>query len=168
MLTPNFTAAKQGLLSLDPDTGYDHCHQDNGFVFDDDSGIESQQRQAFGEVARAGDIITFYVFDPAQAAESQPDDVWLQSGNETPTTWPSIVLATIPSNIDAMPAPAPSEEGIFKKPSFDAENYFGMASEGMALTVTRCVDERSKQTACLLRTKIDVPHTRYSQGFQHQ
>ena len=162
--------AKQGLLSLDPETGYGEWHQ-SGFNYnddddddddDDDSDIESLQRQAFGEVVRQGDTVTFYVFDPALTLKNQSDDVSLQSCSWSTTTWPSILMATIPSGIDAMPAPAPTERAISDVQSLYARNHFGMASEGMAFTVSRSIDDRSKQMGSPLQTKIDVPYAYYS------
>ena len=160
--------AKQGLLSLDPDTKYGKGHQEGEYSFDDDrdSNFEAQQQQAFGEIVRPGDIVTFYVLDRSRPSTTQADDVQvLASGHrETIETRPSIVLTTIPSTADTMSTSNPKNINHLDSQSLLAWNCFGMASEGMALTIDRSEGACSAEMSCSVQTKIDVPHTEYLHG----
>ena len=152
--------AKQGLLSLDPDTKYGKGSQEGGYPFDDDSTFEAQQQQAFGKIVNPGDIVTFYVFDRASPSINPADD----GHRKTSDLGPSIALTTIPSTADKMPISIAKNVETLDSQAIFAWNCFGMASEGMALTIDRSESARSGEMSCSVQTKIDVPHTQYSHG----
>ena len=52
--------SKQGLISLDPESGFAASHEEN--VFSDGQDLESEQQRALGQVARPGDVIQFLAF----------------------------------------------------------------------------------------------------------
>lgn len=156
--------AKQGLLSLDPDIKYGKSQQEGGDFFDDDSNFEAQQKQAFGEIVKPGDIVTFFVLDRSRSSKTQADDVRVSGLRKTSDMWPSIVLTTIPSTADTMPVPITKNTDTPNIQPIFAWNCFGMASEGMALTIDRSEGANSEETSYSVQTKIDVPHTHYLHG----
>ena len=156
--------AKQGLLSLDPDTKYGKDKQEDGYFLNEDSNFEVQQQQAFGEIVRPGDIVTFYVLDRSRPSTTQADDVLVSGHRAISDIGPSIVLTTIPSTADMMPVPSPKNIDTLDSQTTFAWNCFGMASEGMTLTIDRSDGARSAEMSCSVQTKIDVPHTQYSHG----
>ena len=52
--------SKQGLISLDPESGFAPIHEQD--IFGDGQDLETEQRKALGEVARPGDVVHFLAF----------------------------------------------------------------------------------------------------------
>ena len=157
--------AKKGLLALDPEIEYQKFHGESKPIFDFDNDIDFAQQSAFRDVARPGDVVTFYVYDREKGSRSRAPDDSSHGFRET-TTKPLIMLETIPSELEAKSALKMNDIGIY--PRF-AKNHFGMASESMVFTIYQgdegCVSQpHSGQVHTIVRTKIDVPYTHCSIG----
>ena len=131
---------KHGLLALDPDSDYSQHHRAFEPSFGDDQDAEAQSHEAFGEVAKPGDIITFYVYSSPSGAN--PTNLhapvfWNSSQAATAT----MVFGSLPSTVDTMREAGTTEaEGQAQSELTVAENSFGMLSEqGMSLEVIRLI-----------------------------
>lgn len=131
---------KHGLLALDPDSDYSHRHRAFEPSFGDDQDAHAESREALGEVAKPGDIITFYVY--RSPSEDNPADLhapvfW--SGSQAATA--TMVFGSLPSTVDTMREVDTTEaEGQAQSELTVAENSFGMLSEqGMSLEVIRLI-----------------------------
>ena len=127
---------KRGLLALDPDSDYCYMHQPSEPSFHDGQDIDAEKREILGEVAKPGDIITFYVHKPPSDADSVNPYTPLRPNSNQDTT-ATLVFGSLPSTMDAMP------EIAISKPEAQSElvvmgNHFGMLSgQGMSLEVIR-------------------------------
>ena len=155
--------AKKGLLALDPEIEYRKYHGESKSIFDFDNNIDFAQQSAFRDVARPGDVVTFYVYDRVNGSRSRAQQNPSPNLRES-TTKTSITFETIPSELETRSALKVSDVGIYP---WYVENHFGMASESMVLTIYRddegCASQRhSAQGHTIVRTKIDVPYTHCS------
>lgn len=128
---------KHGLLALDPDSNYNHHDQASEPSLRDDQDVEAEKREALGEVAKPGDIITFYVYK--SPSETEPADLHI------PVSWDSsqaaaatLIFGSLPSTMDAIPEADNTEANGHGQSELSVEeNHFGMLSEqGMSLEVT--------------------------------
>lgn len=129
---------KHGLLALDPDSDYSYHHRKFGPTSGDGQDADVKNFEALGEVAKLGDMITFYVYrspSDADAANLCEPISWSSSQAVTAT----LVFGSIPSTVDAMPEVGITEaEGRTQSELPVEENHFGMLSEqGMNLEVIR-------------------------------
>lgn len=134
---------KHGLLALDPDSDYSYHHQTFGPSSGHGQDADVENLKALGEVAKLGDMITFYVYrspSDADAANLGQPISWSRSQAVTAT----LVFGSIPSTVDAMPEVDISEaEGRTQSELAVKENYFGMLSEqGMNLEVVRTTHDK--------------------------
>ena len=126
---------KQGLLALDPDSDYSRHYPASGPSFGNEQDVKADKYGALGEVARLGDVITFYVCSSpsdANSADLHAPMFWSSSRGVTAT----LIFGSLPSTMDAMDTTEvedDSEPGLIVE-----ENNFGMLSEqGISLEVTR-------------------------------
>ena len=126
---------KHGLLALDPDSDYSRHHPASGPSFGNEQDAKAENYGALEEVARLGDVITFYVYSSpsdANRADLHAPTFWSSSRGVTAT----LTFGSLPSTMDAMDTAAvedDSEPGLIVE-----ENNFGMLSEqGISLEVTR-------------------------------
>ena len=126
---------KHGLLALDPDSYYSRHHLPSGPSFGNEQDIKAENYGALGEVAKPGDILTFYVYSSpsdANRADLYAPASWSGSRDATAT----LTFGSLPSAMDAMDTTKvedDSEPGLIVE-----ENNFGMLSEqGMSLEVNR-------------------------------
>lgn len=126
---------KHGLLALDPDSDYSRHHHASGPSFGNEQDIRAENYGALGEVAKLGDILTFYVYSSpsdANRADLYAPAFWSSSRGVTAT----LNFGSLPSTMDAMDTTKvedDSEPGLVVE-----ENTFGMLSEeGMSLEVNR-------------------------------
>lgn len=152
MLTPDSTTA------LDPDSGYEEPQDRSEYTIDFDSEADLTHRPAFREVVCPGDAVTFYVFDATHRSKNRPQDM-SQIKSSKPATSPSMVLDTLPSGLDDMPALLSNDTALLP---LHIRDYFGMASESMVLTIDRLDDPCGSshvlgQVENIVQTKIDVP-----------
>lgn len=153
MLTPESPTA------LDPDSGYEEPQDRSEYTIDFDSEPDFTHRSAFRQVVCPGDAVTFYILDATHRSKSRPQDM-SQIKSSKPATSPSVVLDTLPSGLDDMPALVSNDTAVLP---LHIRDYFGMASESMVLTIDR-LDDRcrsshaSGQVDNIVQTKIDVPY----------
>ena len=127
---------KRGLLALDPDSDYNHTHRPSEPSFGDGQDIDAEKREILGEVAKPGDIITFYVHKPPSNADSVNTYTPLRPNSNQDTT-ATLVFGCLPSTMDAMPEIATSEPEA-QSELIVMRNHFGMLSgQGMSLEVIR-------------------------------
>ena len=127
---------KHGLLALDPDS--DYRHHDRAFEpsLGDDQDIEAEKRESLGEVAKPGDVISFYVYkSPLDANPAHLHTPWMWSQRQAATA--SLIFGSLPSTVDAMQEVETTKAGPNAQiESTVEENHFGMLSEqGMSLEV---------------------------------
>ena len=126
---------KQGLLALDPDSDYSPHHPASGPSFGKEQDISAEHYGSLGEVARLGDLITFYVYSPPSDANRADlyAPAFLINGRRVTAT---LTFGSLPSTMDAMDTTEvedDSESGLIVE-----ENNFGMLSEqGISLEVIR-------------------------------
>ena len=129
---------KRGLLALDPDPDYSRHHRASGPSLRNEEDAGEENYGALGQVARLGDLITFYVYsspsDPNSGSFHIP--FLRRSGRAVTTT---LVLGSLPSTMDALQIVDTTEAADDGQSNIIVEkNYFGMLSEqGMSLEVTR-------------------------------
>ena len=129
---------KRGLLALDPDSDYSHRYRPSEPSFGDGQDIDAEKREILGEVAKPGDIITFYVHKPpSDAGSANPYTPLRRNFNQDTTA--TLVFGSLPSTMDAMPEIATSEpEAEAQSELVVMGNHFGMLSgQGMSLEVIR-------------------------------
>ena len=127
---------KRGLLALDPDSDYSHRYQPSEPSFGDGQDIDAEKREILGEVAKPGEIITFYAHKPPSDADSVNPYTPLRPNSNQDTT-ATLVFGSLPSTMDAMPETAISKLEA-QSELVVMENHFGMLSgQGMSLEVIR-------------------------------
>lgn len=146
---------KRGLLALDPDSDYSYHHRKFGPSSGNGQDADVKNFEALGEVAKLGDMITFYVYrspSDADAANLCEPMSWSSSQAVTAT----LVFGSMPSTVDAMPEVGITEaEGRTQSELSVEENHFGMLSEqGMNLEVIRTTHGT---TLLLTFTAVFVP-----------
>ena len=127
---------KHGLLALDPDSTYSHSHRAFGPSFGDYQDTEAEKREALGEVAKPGDIITFYVY--RSPSDSDPANIQAPvSWNSSQAATATLIFGSLPSTMDTIRDSDTTEaEGHARFEPTVQENHFGMLSEqGMSLEV---------------------------------
>ena len=148
---------KHGLLALDPDSDYSRQHPASGPSFGDEQDAKAENYGALREVARLGDVITFYVYSsPSDASRTDlyAPAFWSSSRGVTAT----LIFGSLPSTMDAMDTTEvedDSEPGLIVE-----ENNFGMLSEqGISLEVNRL----AYGIALLLKdVTVHIPQHKYS------
>ena len=126
---------KQGLLALDPDSDYSRHQPASGPSFGNEQDAKAENHGVLGEVARLGDVITFYVYSSpsdANRADLYAPALWSSGRGVTAT----LIFGSLPSTMDAMDT---TEVEVDSEPELIVEeNNFGMLSEqGISLEVTR-------------------------------
>ncbi|KAL3424710.1 v-type c subunit family protein [Phlyctema vagabunda] len=156
--------AKQGLLSLDPQTNYADVAEAR---FDYSLDIEGEEQDsALGKVALPGSIIQFLI-------------PWQQRGSNIPNLLPQFlfsdttVFGTVPSTIDSVPTDVKTDDAPEtpqpKKRSRYYHGLFGAVSEsGLFLNYKAKVSEVSDTAdgdllPSRIQTKLDVPYTYIAQ-----
>jgi hypothetical protein len=144
--------AKQGLLSLDPQTKYNTVNEAR-FDFSDAS-LEEQQTSALGNIAQEGASIQFFVAGKhRENGESVAYDV-------TGIVRKTVVLGGVPSTVDDVPKS--NQENPDKK-LYSLPGHFGCVSEsGIYLQdkdlISMSTDEiTSTEQKAIPQTKIDLP-----------
>ncbi|KAK0100316.1 hypothetical protein ONS95_008273 [Cadophora gregata] len=122
--------AKQGLLSLDPQTTYSEVPEAR---FDFSGGsLEEQQNSALGNIAQEGALIQFFVARRDPSPHKYQPRVDCIEGRK-PSMRQSAVFGAVPSTVDDIPTPAPetSEESTDKPrdPFTFRYGHFGFVSE---------------------------------------
>ena len=148
---------KAGLLSLDPEVGYE-----DGNELDDvenDAAPPAFFGDTVGEpIAREGSAVMFFVAPGASFYDGQHDtDTSVVPEDET-----TAVFGVVPSTLDSIPAPPKGnvkDVGAGLGQISHRKNFFGVLSEGgMALTLSRRKGDKEVQT----RTRVDAPFTRFT------
>jgi hypothetical protein len=144
--------AKQGLLSLDPQTKYNTVNEAR-FDFSDAS-LEEQQTSALGNIAQEGASIQFFVAGKhRENGESVAYDV-------TGIVRKTVVLGGVPSTVDDVPKS--NQENPDKK-LYSLPGHFGCVSEsGIYLQdkdlISMSTGEiTSTEPKAVPQTKIDLP-----------
>ncbi|KAL9129009.1 MAG: hypothetical protein Q9217_002443 [Psora testacea] len=160
---------KQGLLAVDPDSGYD-SRASHIYTEDKDAAIE--RGGIFADIVKPGDTITFLVNDVAFAMRSIKA---VESERQLPRTRKFALrkqlldFGCLPSTMDAMPTPKNGENSSTRpSPHMLIKKYFGILSErGMSLKSTFASECKSLPDiqACgsapkpPVMTKLDAPYT---------
>ena len=150
---------KHGLLALDPDSDYSYHHREFGPSLGNGQDSDVKNFGALGEVAKLGDIITFYVYrSPSDADPANLRAPVFPSSSEAVTA--TVVFGSLPSTVDAMPEVDITEaEGHTQSELTVEKNHFGMLSEqGMNLEVIRTTHG---MTLLLKITIVFVPQHEY-------
>ncbi|KAL8704994.1 MAG: hypothetical protein Q9201_001891 [Fulgogasparrea decipioides] len=147
---------KQGLLALDPERDFDVTPElppIEGFEYED---MEADRRRNIGQLINPGDSVKFFVatsevsFPKKSSAAKASSASWEIVPERT-----SFVFGTLPSTIDAMPAPdltAANESG--SRPCIYVPGHFGMLSEaGMSFGA-------AKPNGQSIQSKIDIPYAK--------
>jgi len=156
--------AKQGLLSLDPQTTYDAIPEAR---YDYSEGtLEEQQASALGKIAQEGDSIQFFV-----AHTRKYHDASKLSGKAKGQLRKSIVFGAIPSTIDDIPGPQNTDGTALDpniKPLHIRVGHFGYVSEsGMFLHYGPQKNKGSKEPVSVESyTKIDLPYSYLYKDFE--
>ncbi|KAL8834203.1 MAG: hypothetical protein Q9170_003860 [Blastenia crenularia] len=151
---------RQGLLALDLATDFhDTCELPSTDI-SETVDPEVEKRRNLGQIVSPGDTVQFYVRLEHLSGVSSfaaPAIQNLRNKSYEFNRLTSIVFGTVPSTIDAMPAPSTTEvDHNGYSPCIYAWGHFGMLSEqGISLTTTAADGQRSQ-------TKIDVPHSMIS------
>ena len=130
--------AKHGLLALDPDSDFGHQHRAFEPSFSDDRDAEAETRKGFGEVAKPGDSITFYVCRSPSDADSTKIQTRVYL-NRSQSITATLDFGSLPSNVDTMREVGTFGAEVHTRSELTVqENHFGMLSErGMSLKVCR-------------------------------
>lgn len=143
---------KAGLLSLDPDDRYStrELRQDVGWEMNINDDMKEQQRQALGEVAKAGESVMFFL---APEGLSGYEGVG-KSDNSEHSSDIVATFGSLPSSIDTIPATAIDAQSndaaeLKYKPGF----LGALTEEGVAVTMTDA-------NGTVTKTKFDVPFSR--------
>lgn len=143
---------KAGLLSLDPDDRYStrELRQDVGWEMNINDDMKEQQRQALGEVAKAGESVMFFL---APEGLSGYDGVG-NSRSEGRSGEVVAAFGSLPSSIDTIPMTSTGQHGKGLGDVKFTSGFLGaLTEEGLALTMT---DAHGIAT----KTKFDVPFSR--------
>ena len=127
---------KRGLLALDPDSDYSHMYQSSEPSFGDGQDIDAEKREILGEVAKPGDIITFYVHKPPSDADAVSPNTPLQPNSNQDTT-ATLVFGSLPSTMDAMPEISTSKPEAQSELSVMGKHFGMLSAQGMSLEVIR-------------------------------
>ena len=118
---------KQGLISLDPSLRVENSSAQS--VFNIGQGIEREQRDVLGEIARPGDVVQFYAFE--QSSSPHPFEPPKAMNILTPHTF---TFGNMTAQQDTMPN-ATVSKGIDHRHLF-VHGHFGALSEsGISLEV---------------------------------
>lgn len=127
--------ARQGLISLDPDSDYDTKAEQAQYDFDRDLGGDGEKLRDLQSIVKPGDVIVFYVNDTnGLFAEQSPgqDIPPIQPGHQT------LQFGTLPTNVDTLATtPMTTEKATSHKEFTKVLNHFGMLSRhGMSYQVS--------------------------------
>lgn len=152
---------KQGLLALDPDSGFLPQEQLT-IEHQNDQDIRTEMFQNIENIVRPGDAVSFWV--NKEAEEVKPIDHFSLNTSIDIQKPQSITLGTVP---------LPAVEGLNRDRrgphNTDLErcvtirNHFGMLSEnGMSMKISTSTDPSYPTEDLMCSTKLDAPNTRLS------
>ena len=128
---------KQGLLALDPDSGFNANLETSELLFGAKKNAETKELLGLNDIITPGDTIQFFVNSSTSyrgsASRSMPDES--ATNPEDPIT---MTLGSLPSTMDTMPQPPTSNPNKSLDTDYTViNNHFGMLSEqGMSLEVS--------------------------------
>ena len=165
--------AKQGLLSLDPNSTYGRSEQASQLMIEDDGDLEAEKKSVLGELVKPGDVVQFFLYHQKRIKEKQPQDPSKTQVLFNPVHgFRTTIFGTIPSTMDAMlEPPLPTDgEKHGESPHTLIHTHFGALSEqGISLKVTthNAQDPASstpvgvRRLGTVVETKFDVPYARF-------
>ncbi|KAI9786709.1 MAG: hypothetical protein M1816_007850 [Peltula sp. TS41687] len=145
---------KQGLLSLDPDTGYS---QESETL-----SSSSMEGEEFGgvlpKVAAPGDYVQFFVSSPALVPDHEMPEMQSDSppGSELSRRSISFVFGVTESTMDAFPCEKAQPQSYVT-----LDGCFGALS-GQGVVVSMDCDDTSTGSGKMASSKIDVPYSTFS------
>lgn len=156
--------AKQGLLSLDPQTIYRNDDVETEPRFDwmthSPQEAEDQQASALGDIAKPGDYVQFFAANiqkPREPAVFEPEEPADLPKSPDPDYWRrSLVFGTAPSTIDDLPS---TPQKRCHEPVILQKGHFGAVSErGMYINLPSR-QERGGRDNPVVQSKIDLPYS---------
>ena len=145
--------SKQGLISLDPESGFIAVHE--GDVLDNEQDLESEQRKALGEVARPGDVIHFLAF----LLDKPPNSTQLSTEMKT-LDHPSTTFGSIRSREDEAFVQIQERNTTSAQADYTiVHGHFGAISEtGISLHIQTLehssTDHGARETVAVAQTKL--------------
>ena len=140
---------KAGLLSLDPEDGYDRKPSSSLQTPSILANLEGESSLDLENIVKRGDYIAFFAFSETGSKGSSTSTVGMVE-LESPYSY---TFGVVPSTIDTPPShvqkPLP---GLASQQQFFPGHFGALSEEGMSL-------RRPKQR---IQTKLDVPNTRFS------
>jgi hypothetical protein len=138
--------AKQGLLSLDPQTTYT---QNNDIPLEfTGTSLEEQQASALGNIAQPGSYIRFFTRSSWSSWTNEETTKRVKFFDPTART---VVVGTSPSTIDDIPGEAAHGEEEFIRLR---SGYFGCVSQSGVF-----IDKKLTDAEPTHRTKLDMPNS---------
>ncbi|KAL9045046.1 MAG: hypothetical protein Q9214_001864, partial [Letrouitia sp. 1 TL-2023] len=152
---------KQGLLALDPDSGFLPQEQ-LPLEYQNDHDTRTEMVQNIENIVRPGDAVRFWVH--REAEEVKPTDHSSIDASIDIQKPQSITLGTVP--LPAVEGSNRDTRGPHKtnsKRCVTIRNHFGMLSEnGMSMKISKSTDPSYLTEDLICSTKLDAPNTRLS------
>ena len=128
---------KQGLLALDPDSGFGEDQESSELSFDANMDDESRVLQGLNDIVKPGDTVEFFVNEYSPYRESVPRPIPDQLATRTESVL-SMIFGSLPSSMDAMHISLTGKSNKSLETNCTViNNHFGMLSEqGMSLRVS--------------------------------